>query len=363
MVELTQEQNDCIAQSMNFIEQTMRFDDRSSQQYFTIHGLAGVGKTTVLAALAHKIPVATIVAPTGKAASVLRGKSGLEVITIHSAIYNYNGSYEDEDDPKRMVPHFTDKEDTGLERRIVLIDEASMVGTKIANDLLKTRAIVIACGDPGQLPPVKDKQFFSTADFTLKEIHRQALDSPIIRQAHRIRNGMDYEPDGDNFIVRTSSQGIDFSAYDVAICWKNATRKALNKRIRAEKGITGTTIQVGEPLMCLKNDYRYGIWNGEVYRAAKPRELGRPLTIEGGGVIGNPVIEGIDGNFEDHWKDEMLVPFALAYCGTCHKLQGSEVPNALIYDEMPKGQDRKSWLYTAITRASKSVTIVRPEGW
>ena len=65
--------------------------------------------------------------------------------------------------------------------------------------MLRTGCKVIACGDPGQLSPVNDERYFVRPDAQLTEIHRQALDSAIIRQAHHVRAGRGYTMDGDDF--------------------------------------------------------------------------------------------------------------------------------------------------------------------
>lgn len=330
-------------------------------EFFSVQGLAGTGKSVTLAALARELPAAMLVSPTGKAAAVLREKSGREVKTIHSAIYDFRGMVDDEMTGERR-PSFAEKLDAGLGDRTILLDESSMVGESVARDLLATGARVVAFGDPGQLPPVRDRQFFAHADAELKTIHRQALGSPIIRQAHRVRNGDDPESDGDAFRLLSSTRGIDYTAFDVALCWRNATRRGLNRAIRLAHGRSGPTLLPGEPVMCLRNTYELGLFNGEIYDVEAPRSPGNVLRIAGHDVAG-AVVEGFDLGFDKSREDDEAVPFALAYSATVHKFQGSEAPRVLILDEMPRGAERPRWLYTAVTRASESVTIIRPEGW
>ena len=153
---------------------------------FTLHGLAGTGKTTVLASIAREHPEALLCTLTGKAASVLTRKTGAPAQTIHSAFYQLIGKSHDE--RGRKVLHWKESQRANaLRRRAILLDECSMVNDAMADDILRTGATVIACGDPGQLPPVVGKQFFDRPDFTLTEIHRQAQESPIIRQAPAAR--------------------------------------------------------------------------------------------------------------------------------------------------------------------------------
>jgi len=328
----------------------------SPGDFFVIQGLAGTGKTTLMTSL--DLPGAVLVAPTGKAASVLRAKSDRDAMTIHSAIYNFCGTKTDENG--KLVPIFVDKDFVSLP--LVLLDESSMVGQSLATDLLATGAVVVAFGDPGQLPPVKDRQFFNSPDATLREIHRQALDSPIIRQAHRIRNGERAVTDGDGFVCLPSSRGLDLTSFGIVLCWTNKTRTALNSIIRKAKGIEGPSLFPGEPVMCLRNDYARGIFNGEIYRVAKERAPGTTLWLEGGSVIPKAKVERFDGDFDK--EDDETTPFALAYASTCHKFQGSEEERVLVFDEMGSDrQERARWLYTAVTRARSHVTVVRPEDW
>lgn len=328
--------------------------------YFTLHGLAGTGKTFVMARVARSHPGALLCAFTGKAASVLRARTGLEVSTVHSAIYDFRGVDEDEEGRKR--PIFVSKE-ADFGGRIVLLDECSTVGERLAEDLLETGARVVACGDPGQLPPVRDTPFFADPDATLTEVHRQAWGSPIIRQAHAVRAGRPYRADGTDFRVLGRATPEDHRAADVALCWRNATRRALNGSRRAAFGRGGRTLTEGEPLMCLKNDHGMKIWNGAVYEVAAPRAPGAELTILADGrrlTLPNVVVEGFDADFEELRDLDGVTPLALAYAATVHKAQGSEWPHVMVVDEYDRAPERVALLYTAFTRGAERVTVVRP---
>ena len=333
---------------------------RANKRYFTFHGLAGVGKTHLLTTVARKHPASVLCSFTGKAASVLRNRSGLDVKTLHSAIYDFLGTKEDEEGKKQ--PIFSSKEDAGLGGVIVFLDECSSVGVRLAEDLLATNARVIACGDPGQLGPVRDSQFFEDADFTLTEIHRQALESAVIRQAHRVRAGHEYRPDGSDFTVLEKWTPAELIDADVLLCWRNATRRLLNGAKRHALGIKGKTLLAGEPVMCLRNDHRLKIYNGEIYPLAADRAPGEDAIIQTSGgplPIQNVTVEGADPEFDDLRDVEEMTPFALAYAATVHKFQGSEAPNVLLVDEHPMGDAWKQLTYTGITRAAKRVTVVR----
>lgn len=322
--------------------------------YFALQGLAGTGKTFMLSILAQRYPGLKICAFTGKAASVLRKRVGAPVTTMHSVVYNFKGLAKD--DQGRMQPIFSPKGER-LPRHVILIDEASMVGQRHAQDLLDTRARVIACGDPGQLPPVRDSQFFTRADTMLTQIHRQALGSPIIRQAHKVRNENRYEADGDGFRVVRAPEPEDLLNADIILCWRNRTRRRLNARKRSLLGLDGP-LHPGEPIMCLKNDHRLGLLNGQVYELVERRDDGLVVSSDGDTIeIDAATVEGEDQKFDERRHDEDWMPFAAAYSSTVHKAQGSEYENVLLYDEALS--DWRSFMYTGITRSVSRCTVVR----
>ena len=255
---LTEEQQSVFDQASRFIETR-----RGGKQWFYYAGLAGVGKSCVLAALGRAYPDAVPCAFTGKAASVLARKSGLYVSTLHQFIYNFVG-----EDKENGNVYFKPKYKPGeLKGEIALLDEVSMIGNYNMSVLLDTGCKIIACGDPGQLQAVRDVSFFKTqrADATLTEIHRQALDSAIIRQAYNMRNNGVYCDDGDDFRVVKWFSAAEALSADAIICWRNATRHALNRKVREWRGLPGGVCKAGEPVMCMKNNHDLGILNGAVY--------------------------------------------------------------------------------------------------
>jgi exodeoxyribonuclease-5 len=338
---------------------------------FTVHGLAGTGKTHLLAEMARRHSGVLMVAPTGKAATVLRARSGFFVSTIHSAIYNFRGLVDDQRRPDYKVPVFSQRAETDI-GNVVFLDECSMVGNTLATHLLDTGVSVVAFGDPGQLAPVGDKPFFTVPDITLKTIRRQALESPIIRQAHRVRHGEAYEADGDFRVLPIGTKRDVFLRAvfqaDIALCYLNTTRLYLNSLKRSLLRRTGP-LQPGEPIMCLRNsDVPWGkLCNGEiayVVRPQEPSDLGIWVAVESGAGVQGPyhlpqaVFEG-DDNFRALQYEEDVVPFALAYAATVHKSQGSEWPHVLLLDEYDRRSEKREFLYTGITRAVKEITVVR----
>lgn len=327
---------------------------------FTLHGLAGTGKTTVLSHIARAHPNAILCTLTGKAASILRRKAQLPAETIHSAFYRLREKTRDK--KGKMVMTWDRQHDTGdLANGLVLLDECSMVPESIAADILSTGAKIVACGDPGQLPPVKGAQYFSAPDFTLRTIHRQALESPIVRQAHRVREGNRYEADGEAFRV-VAPRGIaaeEVLAADAILCWTNRTRQTVNQRAREMRGINLFPMpQRSEPVICLKNVRDLGIFNGAVYALTRPFIEGDTeiwLDVDGAEVrVPNSAFAG----FKFCGQGEPTGYFDFGYAMTVHKAQGSEWSKVILIDEYRRPEQRTEWLYTAITRAADAITVI-----
>jgi exodeoxyribonuclease-5 len=332
-----------------------------SGEHFALFGLAGTGKTTLAAHIAASRPGAYLCAPTGKAASVLNRKTGLDATTVHRAFYEYVNTIE-----RRLV--FRPAHPAGsLKGSVLFLDECSMVSRQVAADIFATGIIVIAIGDPGQLPPVDGDAFFTQASFTLREIQRQALESPIIRQAHRVRERGCYAADGDAVRVVDRLTATDALAADIILTGRRATRSRMNTLCRGALGIQSPLPRAGEPLVCLRNTPTYGLYNGAIYRAS--RDLG-----EGDKTIG---ISTDDGDVEvhahflvpGHEDDPVKLPpggrttaFAFGYALTVHKAQGSEFDKVLLVDEWFRS-DRAQWLYTGITRAKERIILANSGSW
>jgi len=327
---------------------------------FNLHGLAGTGKTTVLRHIAAQYKHAVLCSLTGKAASVLRRRSGLQACTLHSFFYRL--IVANKDARGRDVLHFERQHGDGqLTADLVLLDESSMIGDEIGRDLLATGAKVIACGDPGQLPPVKGQQFFSQPDVTLTHIHRQALESPIIRQAHAVRRGGLYAADGPCFRVANDGTDDDLRNADTVLCWRNRTRDYMNAKCRRVRGLWPPTPQREEPVVCLKNAPQFGVFNGATYTLLKPFLQGDTAIVVD--VDGEPVeipritFRGIPSALPDDTEATTLFDFG--YAMTVHKAQGSEWDSVVLVDEYRRTEQRQAWLYTGITRAAVRILVVR----
>jgi exodeoxyribonuclease-5 len=335
-------------------------DPKPSRPWFELEGIWGTGKSYLLAAIARERKNAVLCAYTGKAASNLSRRIGRPAVTIHSAIMSFRGRFVEDDGTENI--HFKRRvADNSWRGKLALLDEKGIVGEDLAKDLLATGCRIVAAGDPGQLRPVRGRQFFDTPDFTLTEIHRQALESPIVRQAHAVRRGLMYQPDGPAFRVQRNVEHEDIVACDIILCWRNETRRQLNALKRAHLGIEGPP-RPGEPVMCLKNDHELGILNGAIYALERFEQVPeRGVTV---GLVNerDEYVEVRRAWFEDF--DESMKPrddsigFCIGHCATVHKFQGSEAAFVILVDDY-SGADRDRWLGTAISRASERILVQR----
>lgn len=325
---------------------------------FCLHGYAGSGKTTTLSQYAQNNEFATLCTLTGKAASILRRKTGLNAMTIHSYFYRLEEIRKSAHRGREFKWRQAHQQDA-LANRIVLLDECGMVGQQIVHDILNTGAIIIACGDPGQLEPVGQDAYFTKADLTLQTIHRQALDSPIIRQAHRVRQGLPYEADTENFRVARRVYDEDIVKADILLCWTNTSRSSLNARARSLRGFWPVNPQVGEPLMCLRNYGQAGLFNGAIYKLLEPFKDGdTTICLDVDGVARTIIgvkFQGVENKLSDN---DTHTTFTFGYACTVHKAAGSEWENVVLFDEYRHPDGRNRWLYTAITRAAERITII-----
>jgi exodeoxyribonuclease-5 len=332
----------------------------SRMRPFVLQGLAGTGKTTVLAEIARDVPQAILCTLTGKAASVLRRKTGLMASTVHSAFYKLTDKTNDRLGREKL--YFEPVHGRGeLADKIVLIDECSMINHALAADIMRTGAKIVACGDQGQLAPVEGQRYFNEADIVLETIHRQAMESPIIRQAHAVRHDRMYRDDGDFRFIKRAVTDEEILGADVILCYTNDTRRVANAHARAVRGYWQSWPQEGEPVMCLKNAPAFGVFNGAVYTLEQPFVEGdTSIQIDVDGVstvIPFVYFIGLKNCVPQHV--EATTGFDFGYAMTVHKAQGSEWPNVVLIDEYHRATERREWLYTAITRASERITVTQ----
>jgi exodeoxyribonuclease-5 len=334
--------------------------------HFALQGVAGTGKTTVLAEIAARHPGTHLCAPTAKAASVLTAKTGILATTVHKVFYRLTETIKREDDAPRLVFKPT-RAPGSLQGHTLLIDEASMLGKKMAADVLRTGVNLDAVGDPGQLPPVEGLAFFTESvfrrSFTLTEIHRQALENPIIRQAHQVRVGKPYTADGEAVRVVDRLTSEELIAADVVLAGRRRTRMKMNAERRRVLGFNNPLPRLCEPLICLRNLSKYGLCNGAIYHASRDlREDDKTIGVStDDGDVEVPAVFLPPG----HEYDRPDLPvwmglFAFGYALTVHQAQGSEWDKVLLIDESAAfGDDGSRWRYTAVTRAKNTLVIAR----
>ena len=282
-------------------------------QVFMLKGYAGSGKTTILQGLVEHLKSVekdfALMAPTGRAAKVIREKTGQEAFTIHKSIYSYNEMVEI-DQGVSFYYYYKIKNNVDVVGKIFIVDEASMLSdaknegeffrfgsghllsdliayTRVAQPNVNSKIIFV--GDPCQLPPVGDnsskafevnylKEHFNiTSEETeMKEVKRQGIDSGILKSAAKIRksissgffndfnlrsNGKDIlNPNYENFLDTWQ----EASSPKIIIASKNKTCLDLNLQIRERLfGLANLPVQQSDIVIMGGNNYRKGIFNGE----------------------------------------------------------------------------------------------------
>lgn len=375
---------------------------------FRLFGYAGTGKTTLAQHFAQDVAGPVLFgAFTGKAALVLRQRGCFNATTIHKLIYQpkdkskihllaledaYNklratpnpGAdilnemveleqqiLEEKENLKR--PSFTlDMNSAVRDAALVVIDECSMVDGAMGSDLLSFGTKVLVLGDPAQLPPINGAGFFTECnpDIMLTEIHRQAKDNPIVAMATEVRMGrcLPMGQYGESCVMtrEDSRYGQElFMAGDQVIVGKNDTRRRFNARFREVKGFSGDLPVKGDKLVCLRNNHDLGLLNGAIWTVdevfgSDDDSVGMKVrdgedTVE---VMAHAAI--FKGEDVPYWAKRDAEEFDFGYALTCHKAQGSQWGHVIVIDESAVfRQDRARWLYTAITRASEKVTVIK----
>jgi exodeoxyribonuclease-5 len=157
--------------------------------------------------------------------------------------------------------------------------------------------------------------------------------------------------------------------FEEIIVGRNATRKAVNARVRTLLGRTDDLPIKGDRLVCLRNDHEQGLLNGAIWEAEEVYDNTGDIYFDALLKDGSDFLACCihKHHFLDktgapmvHWMRREAQEFDFGYCLTCHKSQGSEWPSVLVFDESDSfGPDKFKWLYTAVTRASERVVLVR----
>jgi exodeoxyribonuclease-5 len=360
-----------------------RWLDAGETPIFRLFGYAGTGKTTLARHFAEGIDGAVqFAAFTGKAAQVLRSKGARSARTLHSLIYRPRGEETVSDEASgvsRVSPTFSlNRQSPVAKAKLVIVDECSMVDEALGRDLMSFGTPILVLGDPGQLPPVSGGGFFTEAepDFLLSEIHRQARDNPIIELALHVREGKELMHGDWGAAKVISKQDVETDrvlAADQVLVGTNRTRRRYNARLRELKGFESKLPMAGDKLVCLRNDPPKGLLNGSLWQVLT---ASRETTKPGVNLIVKPDDDDIDQGaakirllksaFEDPdaevpWSTKKRFDdFDYGYALTVHKAQGSQWNDVMLFDESWAFKDtRERWLYTAITRAAETLTIVK----
>jgi len=374
---------------------------------FILSGGPGTGKTTTINMMLRYFETEgldiLLAAPTGRAAKRMTEATGFEAKTIHRLL-ELNSALSDEDNKK---VRFERNELAPLEADVVIIDEMSMVDIQLFQALLKaiipgTRLILV--GDVNQLPSVGPGQvlrdIMDSKKFpavVLQKIFRQAGESDIVVNAHRINNGEQIALDNkskDFFLLERNDVNVIYKhmiqlIQDKLPGYVQATPMDIQVLTPMRKGslgcetlnailqrylnppgngkcehVVGDTIyREGDKVMQIRNNYqleweivsRYGIpvdsgvgiFNGDTGKILEIRESAAELVVE------------YDEQRRVTYPFSLLEELELAYAVTIHKSQGSEYP-AVILPLLagPRMLFNRNLLYTAITRAKNCVTIL-----
>jgi exodeoxyribonuclease-5 len=352
------------------LSEVARWLQAGQPQLFRLFGYAGTGKTTLARHIAEAVDGDVVFAAfTGKAALVLRNKGCAGAQTIHSLIYRSRGVDEES-------PVFTlNRESLAAKAKLIIIDECSMVDEDLGKDLLSFGTPVLVLGDPAQLPPVKGGGFFTEVqpDIMLTEVHRQAADNPIVRMSMIVREGgrLDVGDYGQSRVIRRSDVNPEMVlSCDQVLVGMNRTRRNYNARIRQLMGRTETVPVAGEKLVCLRNDKSKGLLNGgswivQELKTSKKGLVTMRVTPEDD-TSAKPVKVSVLPNFFDGTEDEVAWElrrhtdeFTFGYALTVHKAQGSQWNDIVLFNEdFAFREHRARWLYTGLTRAAETITVV-----
>ena len=383
----------------------------ASHGLFILTGGPGTGKTTTINAIIRYFEEEgaelRLAAPTGRAAKRMTEATGYEAQTIHRLL-ELNGMPEEEQEGRAV--HFDRNSENPLEADVIIIDEMSMVDIALMHSLLLavtagTRLILV--GDENQLPSVGPgnvlRDIIRSGCFPvveLKKIFRQASESDIVVNAHKINRGEQVTINNksrDFFFLKRYDADIiirvvialiqeklpryvDAKPYEIQVL--TPMRKGLlgverlNQILqrylnppdekKKEKEIGQRLFREGDKVMQVKNNYqleweilgRYkipvdkgvGVFNGDTGIMTEINEFAETATVE----------------FEDgrqaEYSFKQFEELELAYAVTIHKSQGSEYPAVILpILSGPRMLMNRNLLYTAVTRARKCVTVVGSE--
>lgn len=373
-----------------------------ANQVTIITGGPGTGKTTIIQCIIeifkeeqHEVLIA---APTGRAAKRITEATGYEASTVHRML-ELQYSLEEEES------RFERNRNNPLDADVVVVDEASMLDLSLMYsllDALETGTRLILCGDANQLPSVGAgnvlKDFIESGAIPtvkLTEIYRQAEESLIVTNAHKIQAGqmptVNVEQ-GDFFLLSCENPNqiaeivVDLCAERLpkkygfhsfndiqvltamrkGICGVEQLNGKLQERLnppsklRSEKTLGRCVFREGDKVMQIKNNYTLR-WE----RSYDAQEEGEGLYNGDAGLIVhlNNELRYMDVEFDDNrvarYDMNQLEEIEHAFAVTIHKSQGSEFPAVVIpLVSGPQMLLTRNLIYTAITRARELVVLV-----
>ncbi len=371
-------------------EQEIAIKEAFNNMLLVITGGPGTGKTTIIKAICNILNENNLkfnlAAPTGRAAKRMQESTENVAFTIHRLIGIK---------PESPIPEFN--EENTLDCDYVILDEASMIDIKLMDKLLKalsSKTALILVGDHNQLPSVgagnvlKDILDTDIKSVRLKKIFRQAQESNIVVNAHKINDGL-YpilnQKNKDFFFINSNSKNFQNDLLDLVknrlpnyykldpindiqilapskkSLWgivniNDLCQKELNKNPNSIK-INNRIFKLGDKVMQVRNNYELeslnpdnfddGVYNGDI---------GRIIDIDKN--MESLKVEFYDGNIVSYKKEDVK-DLDLSYAITIHKSQGSEFDCVLI-PMMPASFMllNRNLLYTAITRAKKLVILL-----
>ncbi|MDD7765612.1 MULTISPECIES: ATP-dependent RecD-like DNA helicase [Anaerococcus] len=371
-------------------EQEIAIKEAFNNMLLVITGGPGTGKTTIIKAICNILNENNLkfnlAAPTGRAAKRMQESTEYVAFTIHRLIGIK---------PESPIPEFN--EENTLDCDYVIVDEASMIDIKLMDKLLKalsSKTALILVGDHNQLPSVgagnvlKDILDTDIKSVRLKKIFRQAQESNIVVNAHKINDGL-YpilnQKNKDFFFINSNSKKFQNDLLDLVknrlpnyykldpindiqilapskkSLWgivniNDLCQKELNKNPNSIK-INNRIFKLGDKVMQVRNNYELeslnpddfddGVYNGDI---------GRIIDIDKN--MESLKVEFYDGNIVSYKKEDVK-DLDLSYAITIHKSQGSEFDCVLI-PMMPASFMllNRNLLYTAITRAKKLVILL-----
>ena len=310
----------------------------------------------MIAAFKQMVPYGTIklCAPSGRAARRLAESTGMEATTIHRMLEYIPGDngaskHKDASDP--------------VAANLIIVDEGSMIDQSLGSILLsavKSGALVIISGDMDQIKSVGAGDFFGECIASecipvvkLKQVFRQNAGSSIIRNANAINSGSSRLVEADDFkVVKAEQLHITETVCTLnkgkggIIEINNRMQAILNPRPRMSLLYGDKRFNTGDKVIFLKNRPDRGYSNGDL---GIIEDIGSSeIRIDMNGTVIRLPRDSLD-------------ELQLAYAITVHRAQGSEFPNVII--SLPKcGMLKRNILYTAVTRAKQSITLVAAQG-